>query len=219
MIGCIFCLTLANRGPFQAPDQSAKSPHKIEQTFTLPGESLVIGRAPNAKGALGETRIGLVLRSPEGERLIGRLSDLNGDVVIDTPRKALEFVRLNTSPVTQELLSSDVGIEIIPKSALDSDFVYGVTLILPGLRASRDGVWGLLSDRTFEEYGLTRPSVRKVRDYYVVERTVLQQDFSFQMVPKRAVEEVGVTGNYMLTELSRVHWKGRAIAWDVPAAG
>ena len=132
----------------------------------------------------GETLHLYVIR-PGEPRMVTGLNDLRGLVSLNTPEKAMEFVRLRTNPDIRHLLTASYPseAEILPRTSARALPKYGVgvdpfdkySVSLPGELNSESqvfGYYGVLREEAFRQGGFTPPKIRALPHHggYQIER-------------------------------------------------
>jgi hypothetical protein len=143
----------------------------------LPGETLGFG-VGTTYTPRGSTE-GIYLRDKYGLLPIEKPADLIGRVQIDSERKALQFVRLFTSPDTQFYFGMPLRSEIIPISAVTEDFVFRNKMRLDYLRETCGGKnpkqeEGILPDKLWQKLGLPGASVKRTPEGFTVTRNIVE---------------------------------------------
>jgi len=145
--------------------------------FLLPGERLGIGY-----GLLGDPISAfekLYLENKHGLTLVTGPAELVGHVRIDSPDKALRYVRLFTSPTTVKSFQLPVWLEVVPASVVDLEFLYGRKRTLEEVRRwleirREKREYGVVTDREWRALRLSAPSVKRVGANFVVTRGLVQ---------------------------------------------
>jgi len=177
--------------------------------FLLRGESLEIGT--KGGGGFPLSAFERLFLASDGRLVRVRgPKDLVGRVRIQSPQQALQYVRLFTSPATVRALAPAIEttsgkrwLEVVPVTAINSDFVYGQSDLAKGLKRvdgrSRNRAFGVLTEAEWRKSGLAPPSVRGIEGGFVVTRFLFTvdeyQDFETSTV-HRVAETVLADGRY-----------------------
>lgn len=188
--------------------QSGISTEKLVQGFTRPGDPLVI-RTTAGVGSV------LVLTSPGIEHEIHELSDLDGLVTIRTPEEALEYVRLQTSPLTHRLLRSSFVLEVLRRSDLAPGICFGDREFATALGNTSNGEWAVLDDATFARAGIEKAIAVRDGRAFRVSRTLLVEDVLGRWHLTRVVEQVDASGADVVLEMRPVRTRV-PIDWSIP---
>jgi hypothetical protein len=132
-------------------------------------ESLVIGSSAVLGHPMSEYFDIWHRRSDGSRAVIKDLSDLEGAVVIDTPAKALEYVRITTSPATAYLFWRRAGalVEVTKASQIGSAaWLNAISRMNP----SAEGLDGVISDSAYADYALREPTVTSKGGVFVILR-------------------------------------------------
>ena len=175
---------------------------KLEQQLTTNGTTISVRAI-----TIANSRSGRLVLDTESPRILRTIGDLAGSVEIDTPQKALEFVRLQTSPATQALLKSSMIGEVMGRSTFASSIVYGNEVLADDFRRKPNGFYGIVDDKYLVGQPFQRPTVRAVNQVFEIVRMVLVDDLVKGVVVCRATEQVTQWGEYRLAELTAVKWK------------
>lgn len=155
-------------------------------------------------GALPCEPLRLFLVLPSKVIEIDDLNKLCGRVKIETPRDALAFVRLKTSPRTYHILSfaskGYIEAEIVSRDQIDTNFVFGDKIAVETLKKYR-GYLGIVNKEKLAQLGIKPPFCSKVKHGYEIQRMLLVKDFmTNKQQILRVVEFVGRDGRYIRKE-------------------
>lgn len=110
-------------------------------------------------------------KSGEGQ-FIRNLNDLVGHVSITSRARALEYVRLSTSPVTIGALEGS-GYEVIPKNRLNLQMFFGDKASYEYMLAAPMGLYGVGGSDRIRSDGMTPAVVTRQGKRYVITRWLL----------------------------------------------
>jgi len=157
---------------------------------------------------------------------IRTLGDLSGRVQIRTANEALDFVRLRTSARASPLFESvrpSPGIDVLDRSRVTLDTVYGDPYFLKVLKEMPEGVLGVVEHRTYVKLGFPPATAARVGEQFLVSRPVLH------VTPDRAphyrapqydvlVVQQSVTASGKIVTLNAAEFprsRVRAVPWDL----
>jgi len=179
--------------------------YELKVPFSIrEGGRLVLCVEREWAGALEVEPLRLFLILPSKVIEIDDLNKLCGRVKIETPRDALAFVRLMTSPRTYCVLSFTargyIEAEIVSRVQIDTDFVFGDKIAVETLK-KHGGYLGIVNKEKLAQLGIKPPSCSKVKHGYEIRRTLLVKDLmtNKQQILK-VVEFVGRDGRYIRKE-------------------
>jgi hypothetical protein len=158
-----------------------------------------------------EAFVRLYLLRESGAILVERIGDLKGEVQIESPKAALSFVRLFTSPRTHylfmppkitPLLSKPIPrqegrkLEVIPRERLDVGFFIGDNKKLEAYRDTPAD--GITNSSLFQRYYLPPAVAVALGTGFQVHR-VLAVQYKLKYEPLFLIQEwVGTDGSYVL---------------------
>jgi hypothetical protein len=187
--------------------RSVERPDSVYLTLRVPfrivgGSSLVMA-VPNGVvlGDPVEAFMRLMILPPGNARATQLLvmGDLRGRVRIRTPKEALAFCRLLTSPATYCYLDCP-GVEVASKDQVDLDLMFGDKEQLSFYRRMKpDGIMGIVNSRSdLAALGIKPASARKTATGFEVRRTLLVEEspFSYKLWFLDVIEAVGKDGSY-----------------------
>jgi len=138
---------------------------------------------------------------------IETLAQLRGRVQIRSPREALAFCRLGTSPSTYDLYNRATmryELEIVSNDEVDSDFTFGNQHDAKTYQVSDElsGYRGIISSRRkLDDMGIAPTEVHQTAEGFEVRRTLMVWDHNTDRKHmERVVEVVGYDGSYARTE-------------------
>lgn len=144
--------------------------------FLRPGSRVTIAGEPSVIQPGRSER--LCFRSAEGSWLVRSPDDLSGHVQILSGRAALRYVRLFTSPATVHCLEQPWWMEVVPRSVVDEDLLFGryAALCRPPVTEIEwpSGLGGVLANREWARNGLQPAEVHSRTDAFVVRRMVFR---------------------------------------------
>lgn len=145
---------------------------------------------------------------------VSTLDQLQGKTAIVTPKMALQFVRLKTSPTTFHTFGPEM--EVIPTSELSLELLFGDKSMLRMLKGPRaNGLFGVISDQRARQIQVSRPTVEWANGRFTIQRRlVVYRDRSDGDVFK-ITEEVQSNGEYRELE-RRPAICSPDIRWYVP---
>jgi hypothetical protein len=143
---------------------------------------------------------------------------LRGYVTIRSPKAALQYVRIYTSPMTAKCLREPWWVEVIPQRELDDGVLLGSrrrVFWLGGVDA-QSGSFGVLSDHDWGRSGLRAPAVRREGDRFVVTRFLVVVTARRNRTHRvyEVAETVSVTGCLERRVLRRARYVGPTL--EVP---
>jgi len=146
--------------------------------FLLPGEQLGIGCQGLACLPLSSCER-LILKTHGTLIRVDGPDQLVGHVQIRSTEMALRYARLFTSPATVYILPQPWWLEVVPVTAVDRQFVFGITTWVDSLRrVSASGSeyrdYGILTGTQWRQSNLQRPEVKRIRDGFVVTRSLFR---------------------------------------------
>ncbi len=144
---------------------------------------------------------------------IVNLNQLRGKVEINTPKEALAFVRLKTSPKTFYTFKPpecwEWELEVISPDLVDEDFVFGDKRKAEALKKCHSGYYGITPKSRLAEFGIGTAKVRETKQGYEIERVIIVKDFKKKLVRVfKVIEFVERDGYYI---------RKRKIPIDTPA--
>jgi hypothetical protein len=174
---------------YSVPLEKAVPPHvtlteRLAGTsFLRSGEALYIGQTAAGEPVSAFEKV--YLKNAKGLILVKGPAGMVGHVNIDTRRKALQYVRLFTSPATVRALALPVWLEVVPTGVLSDGFVFGRkhNLFRAPYREdlhriaddkSLSGQFGVISEEQWEASGLDSPSTWTVPQGFVVMRGLVK---------------------------------------------
>ena len=164
---------------------------QLKCSFLIPGNSIWIATI----GAVApmEAVEHLVLSFQGKVKVLAKLDDLKGAVAIDTPEKALSFVRLRTSRKTWYMWRDAYIIEIANPRLMKQFPNYGIKPRSEHFVSS--GYDGILSDKAFVQGHFSPPLVLKTITGFTIKRCLFDDEREFQQV-LFVEEKIETNGSY-----------------------
>lgn len=137
----------------------------------------------------------LILNRAGNSIVVQSIGDFDGCALLTNEKQALSFVRIRTSPKFVNVLDSSI-VEIVPTSRVDGDFVFGDDRLASYLRRASDGTFGVVSDETMKQFGISAATVTSKDGGYQIRRAIctIEENASPQFYI--VTESVSVQGHY-----------------------
>lgn len=139
---------------------------------------------------------------------IDDLNKLRGYVSISTPKQALAFVRLRTSPETAgyfyETNNNSAQVEIVERGHFDPDYMFGHEADWDMFRSMPNGIVGIMDRKLVKQFKIPMATCTPVDGGFLITRTLLvENNNSLKGRDKNLIsvtEWVGKDGSYVIKE-------------------
>lgn len=183
--------------------------------------TLVLGTLSNEGiGDPIEAFLHLFIVYPNSALEITHLEQLKGKVKINSPRDALAFVRLKTSPVTWYFWEGKGAMEVVSRDQIDSSFFFGDNETYEWLKRLNDSGWyGIVNTKSMlSALKIEQAKVKLAKNGFEIHRTLLTQGKEWgDNYLQDVTEFVGRNGSYSVRKGKlRKAPESASIKWILP---